>query len=669
MRNGKSHFKVIILLTITILVASPYNIFNVCASPETKVSVVDAATGENIIKDLSPGQWAIGIYVSPSVPSPLNVTPTELVPDWSNVTYSPYNLSTGDIGNPVMTASKVTDRENVSSVYDPRLFYENGTWYMFFTVSSAVGEDIGLANSTDGINWNYSGIVLDEPFHVASPTVFKWEGNYYMVPETYTIKSVRLYTATNFPYNWSYSTTLISGGAFVESSVFRYNDTWWMFVGGAANRNCTIYYSSNLTELSSWKEHPMGPIVDNNLTMARPAGRTIVFNGTKIVRWATKCDVVFGETVRAFEVDTLTNTSYAEHEVSESPILTKSGSGWNRDGMHNVDPWWTGDRWLVAVDGVSSGVTVDGRPRPRSFTVNVTVSDVKGLYGWQVAIEFRTAFVDLTTAWLPENNIFKGKAPITAEIFENFPAEGYGYIMFGATLLTETVDVSGTGILFQMNFSVLGVGQTFLRVATKNHPVTPPNAYQLPNNGPWMPYAFWAFLSDIDMNEIDFNEESCQILTVGAKAPPIAIFTISPTVLEHEGRLLIGNTTYLVNEPIQFNASRSYDPDGYITLYVWNLGDGTIFNTTDPVTNHTYSKTQKSATVTLFVVDNDGLSSTTVSSPTFTIGLTVTPLDYTPVILSFFGLIVLWIVYTIAKNIYGYVKRRRPPKAQGATYP
>jgi len=63
------------------------------------------------------------------------------------------------------------------------------------------------------------------------------------------------------------------------------------------------------------------------------------------------CNPSFGQKVRAFEVDTLTKTGYVEHEIPESPVLEESGSGWNGNGMHFVDPWWTGDRWIAGVDG------------------------------------------------------------------------------------------------------------------------------------------------------------------------------------------------------------------------------------------------------------------------------------------------------------------------------
>lgn len=72
--------------------------------------------------------------------------------------------------------------------------------------------------------------------------------------------------------------------------------------------------------------------------------------------------------------------------------------------------------------------------------------------------------------------------------------------------------------------------------------------------------------------------------------PPVAIFTQSAE-------------TVLVGEVIHFNASESYDPDGYIVSYFWNFGDGT--NATGVIADHAYANSG-TYTVTLKVTDDDG---------------------------------------------------------------
>lgn len=279
-----------------------------------------------------------------------NIYSPVMIPDWTNVPYEPFNLRAPEgITNPVLTASDVTDRA-AAFVADPFIYHEEGTWYMFFEVETGCA-DIGLATSSDGLNWTYDRIVLDENFHLSYPVVFKWKGTYYMIPECVP-DYVNLYKtdAMDFPYKWTFVNHLLSGRDYADPSIFRYNEKWWMFVGSADGRMCWLYYSENLVDSSSWIEHPSSPIITDR-SKARPGGRPIVFDADRIIRFTQKCDRVYGEMVRVFEVETLTETSYIEHELPESPLVKKSGVGWNSNGMHTFDPWWTGDRWICAVDG------------------------------------------------------------------------------------------------------------------------------------------------------------------------------------------------------------------------------------------------------------------------------------------------------------------------------
>ncbi len=83
--------------------------------------------------------------------------------------------------------------------------------------------------------------------------------------------------------------------------------------------------------------------------------------------------------------------------------------------------------------------------------------------------------------------------------------------------------------------------------------------------------------------------------------------------------------------PVIFNATSSSDPDGTITLYVWDFGDGTTNSTTAPVISHTYDSTN-TYTVTLTVTDDQNATASFAgnvnvnSANTFpTASFTVTP--------------------------------------------
>jgi PKD repeat protein len=66
----------------------------------------------------------------------------------------------------------------------------------------------------------------------------------------------------------------------------------------------------------------------------------------------------------------------------------------------------------------------------------------------------------------------------------------------------------------------------------------------------------------------------------------------------------------LVNETVIFDASTSIDPDGNITLYEWDLGDGTLISTTNATIAHIYTDTGNYR-VALEVTDNHGFTNST----------------------------------------------------------
>ena len=64
------------------------------------------------------------------------------------------------------------------------------------------------------------GEVLDEPFHISYPQVFKHKDRYFMLPETKRSNNILLYEAKNFPYDWGIVDTLIHNVRYKDPSIY-----------------------------------------------------------------------------------------------------------------------------------------------------------------------------------------------------------------------------------------------------------------------------------------------------------------------------------------------------------------------------------------------------------------------------------------------------------------
>lgn len=273
--------------------------------------------------------WTIGIYTGPS---PFRLSP-------------PANLN-----NPVLTGADVNDMQ-VDIVAHPFMIVTGSRYYLFFTAKDGKTDKggIGLAESKDGLAWKFRRTVIREPFVLSHPYVFKWQNDYYMIPEAHTETSVRLYRATNFPDKWQYERDLLTGDHFISPTLVRYKDMWWLFTVRDGNETLRLFYASDLK--GPWTEHPLSPVVKKDLRTARPAGRPFVIDGV-LYRLGQDCYPTYGNQVHAFQIVDISPTTYSERMI-ETPIVKSTAKGWNAEAMHHVDAHQiSAHKWIAAVDAL-----------------------------------------------------------------------------------------------------------------------------------------------------------------------------------------------------------------------------------------------------------------------------------------------------------------------------
>jgi hypothetical protein len=272
--------------------------------------------------------WSIGIYTGDS---PLSLAPPE------------------GVEQPVLTAADVTD-VRAEFVADPFLVRRDDRWFLFFEalpVETRRGV-IGLAESPDGLHWEYRRVVLSEPFHLSYPHVFEWDNVYYMTPESLGPGQVRLYAATRFPDRWEHVACLIPG-RHADPTVFRTEEGWFLMTSNPDDSaSLRLYHAGSLT--GPWSEHPGSPVVARESRFARPAGRIVAWDGG-LIRFTQDCSRYYGREVHAFRVTHLSATDYREELAAPGPVVGPGRCAWNRWGMHHVDAHpHPGGGWIASLD-------------------------------------------------------------------------------------------------------------------------------------------------------------------------------------------------------------------------------------------------------------------------------------------------------------------------------
>lgn len=159
--------------------------------------------------------------------------------------------------------------------------------------------------------------VLDLPYHLSYPFVFRYGGDWYMIPETASAGVIELYRATRFPNEWQRVQTLLDIAG-LDSTVFEHEGKWWMFTTPDLGRHhaaITLLFSAE-TPLGPWIQHPVSPI-SSDVRVARSAG-PVIRDGRRLLRVSQNCAGNYGRNVAFSEILELTPASYRERLLTEA---------------------------------------------------------------------------------------------------------------------------------------------------------------------------------------------------------------------------------------------------------------------------------------------------------------------------------------------------------------
>jgi len=228
---------------------------------------------------------------------------------------------------------------------DPFVVAENGSYYIFveefiYKSNKAHISVLKLDNTGNLINFKR---IIERPYHMSYPFIFRINNTYYMIPETGKNKTIELYKCTDFPYIWEFDRNLMENISAVDTTLFYYNNKWWIFTSldqtgniSGGNTELFLFFADDIFS-DDWVSHPDNPIVSDS-RIARPAGKLFVHEGN-IYRPSQDCSGRYGRGFNINQVTKLTETEYNETLISKvEPIWDKKLKGTH---TFNVDKDFT----------------------------------------------------------------------------------------------------------------------------------------------------------------------------------------------------------------------------------------------------------------------------------------------------------------------------------------
>lgn len=273
------------------------------------------------------------------------------------------------IDSQILSADDVTDVPGAEYVADPFVTLVGGDLNVFFEVWDIERQKgiIAYATSETGRKWEYAGIVLEEESHLAFPYVFKYDREWYMLPEIGLEgrNELTLYQATAFPNEWSSIETRQFNHSVVDAVVFSYEDRWYLLMGETSRGPVRLYESETL-RLSTFSEHPASPILKTPRA-SRPGGRPLT-EDQGVTIFLQDCRWSYGDSLRQFRISKLDSEQCEIREGRPSPLLEPQFDGsWADMGMHHLDAG------LVDHDIVD--IVVDGQDPDGKWSIGLCTLD------------------------------------------------------------------------------------------------------------------------------------------------------------------------------------------------------------------------------------------------------------------------------------------------------
>ncbi|GAC1331544.1 MAG: hypothetical protein NVSMB26_10050 [Beijerinckiaceae bacterium] len=198
---------------------------------------------------------------------------------------------------------------------DPFPLVENGRTYVFceeFPYATHKGI-ISVFEIGSGGAPSQPRPVLERPYHLSYPFVFRRGPATFMIPETGAAGRIELYRADPFPDRWAFERVLVDNVVASDATLVTWEGREWLFASIAGDGASTwdalgLFHAADL--FGTWEAHPLNPVLID-AGAARPAGAMVVRDG-RLRRVAQDCRARYGGGLVLADVQRLDLDNYAQ---------------------------------------------------------------------------------------------------------------------------------------------------------------------------------------------------------------------------------------------------------------------------------------------------------------------------------------------------------------------
>lgn len=166
---------------------------------------------------------------------------------------------------------------------DPFVVEHEGETYLFVEeYPYATGKGvISVARLGPDGRFGVPQVVIEEPYHLSYPQVFRHEGTTFMLPESGGARRLVLYRAVSFPERWEVDTVLMDDTDINDATLLARDGRFWLFGTerrglGSASDTLVVFSAPELR--GPWTPHKLNPIAIDR-SAARPGGAFIERDG------------------------------------------------------------------------------------------------------------------------------------------------------------------------------------------------------------------------------------------------------------------------------------------------------------------------------------------------------------------------------------------------------